>query len=239
MDALNLPMPTQELWRSRETHTLSAPPEIKADTGTEWNRESVKVTVTMTAEAEAAGMRSQYKIGSEGKWTDYTAPILVEAEGETIVYARAATMSGVRSDEASKTVKIDRTGPAITANVTQSVYQTERFTISPHITDALSGVSSVIMELDGKEATETLVIEPLTLTAGPHLLRITAEDATGNVTVREYPFEVVVNRDHLDDIVTAGEEKGWIDNHGITRSLLAKIADLQRRRREAKRLKMR
>ena len=136
-------------------------------------------------------------------------------------------------------MKIDRTGPAITANVTQSVYQTERFTISPHITDALSGVSSVIMELDGKEATETLVIEPLTLTAGPHLLRITAEDATGNVTVREYPFEVVVNRDHLDDIVTAGEEKGWIDNHGITRSLLAKIADLQRRRREAKRLKMR
>ena len=87
---------------ARETHTLSAPPEIKADTGTEWNRESVKVTVTMTAEAEAAGMRSQYKIGSEGKWTDYTAPILVEAEGETIVYARAATMSGVRSDEASR-----------------------------------------------------------------------------------------------------------------------------------------
>ena len=37
-----------------------------------------------------------------------------------------------------------------------------------HITDALSGVSGVIVELDGKEAAETLVREPLTLTAGPH-----------------------------------------------------------------------
>ena len=87
MDALNLPMPTQELWRRGRAYAECST-EIKADTGTEWNRESVKVTVTMTAEAEAAGMRSQYKIGSEGKWTDYTAPILVEAEGETIVYAR-------------------------------------------------------------------------------------------------------------------------------------------------------
>jgi hypothetical protein len=227
VDALNLPMPSQEVWRLRETHTLNAPPEIKADTDGEWNRESVKVTVAMTAEAEAAGMRSQYKIGSEGKWTDYTAPILVEAEGQTTIHARAAAMSGVTSDEASKTVKIDRTGPEITANVTQSVYQTERFTISPHITDSLSGVSGVIVELDGKEAAETLVREPLTLTAGPHSIRITAEDAAGNISVREYPFEVVVDQEQLDDIVRAGEEKGWIDNHGISQSILAKIADLQ------------
>lgn len=136
-------------------------------------------------------------------------------------------MSGVTSDEASKTVKIDRTGPEITANVTQSVYQTERFTMSPQITDTLSGVSGVIVELDGKEAAETLVREPLTLTAGPHTIRITAEDAAGNISVREYPFEVVVDQEQLDDIVRAGEEKGWIDNHGISQSLLAKIADLQ------------
>ncbi|MDC3835368.1 hypothetical protein KGZ14_32275, partial [Pseudomonas aeruginosa] len=70
-------------------------------------------------------------------------------------------------------------------------------------------------------------IEPLTLTAGPHILRITAEDAAGNITVREYPFEVAVDLEQLDDIVRAGEEKGWIDNHGITQSLLAKIANLQ------------
>ncbi|WP_259445185.1 M60 family metallopeptidase [Paenibacillus lautus] len=225
--ALNLPLPSQELWRLRETHSLNAPPEIKVDQDSEWSRESVKVTITMTPEAEAAGMRNQYKMDSNGKWTDYTAPIIVETEGQTTIYARAAALSGVTSNEAIKTVKIDRSGPEITTNVTQSVYQTERFTMSPHITDALSGVSAVIVELDDKEAAETLVIEPLTLTAGPHILRITAEDAAGNITVREYPFEVAVDLEQLDDIVRAGEEKGWIDNHGITQSLLAKIANLQ------------
>ena len=63
--ALNLPLPSQELWRLRETHALNDPPEIQVDQDSEWSRESVKVTITMTPEAEAAGMRSQYKIGSE------------------------------------------------------------------------------------------------------------------------------------------------------------------------------
>lgn len=227
IEALNLPSPAQELWRLRETHSLKDPPEIKVDSETEWNRDSVQVSIAMTPEAEAAGMRSQFKLGSKGTWTNYTAPILLETEGETTVYARMAALSGVTSDETSKTVRIDRSGPEIKANVPQSVYQTERVTISPQITDTLSGVSDFSLELDGKEASETLVREPLTLTAGPHILRITAEDTAGNVTVREYPIVVVVDQEQLDDIVRAGEEKGWIDNHGITLSLLAKIADLQ------------
>ncbi|PYI51514.1 M60 family metallopeptidase [Paenibacillus flagellatus] len=223
--ALNLPMPAQDIWTLRETNVLSAP-EIVLEPAKEWHNGEVRVTVNVQTSG-TAGLRGQYKLGPNGKWTDYTGPVTVEAEGGTAVYARSAELSGVTGPEAVKTVKIDRIAPAVEATVTQSVYQTERLTIPVTVSDGESGVAATTVRLDGKEVAAPVAIEPLSLAAGPHTLRVEAVDAAGNAVAKEFAFEVAIDAAHLAEAVQAGRAKGWIGNEGIARSLLAKIERLQ------------
>ena len=162
--------------------------------------------------------------------------ILVEAEGETIVYARAATMSGVRSDEASKTVNrpdgAGNYGKRDTVRIPNRAFH--------HLTSHHGRIKRRIQRHHGTgwqgsdRNARYRAVNDCRSAPSHNGRRCDRERHRSRVSLRSRCESGSSGRYRY-----RREEKGWIDNHGITRSLLAKIADLQRRRREAKRLKMR
>ncbi|WP_223821853.1 OmpL47-type beta-barrel domain-containing protein [Paenibacillus peoriae] len=78
----------------------------------EWTNKDIMVTVTDGVDAGSSDvLKSQYKIGDSGNWTDYVAPIPVGVENEK-VYARTLDKAGNIGDEVMEQLKIDKTPPA-------------------------------------------------------------------------------------------------------------------------------
>ena len=75
-----------------------------------WTNQDVTLSVSNTAE-NLGTTTFQYKVG-DGNWQPYTGDITVSEETEGAVYTfKAISASGVESDEASITVKVDKTAP--------------------------------------------------------------------------------------------------------------------------------
>ena len=74
----------------------------------EWSNRNVGVSITGSS-AYSGIQKYQYKIGN-GEWIDYS-ELEISNEGQTIIYARAVSNTGVIGVESSKTVKIDKTAP--------------------------------------------------------------------------------------------------------------------------------
>lgn len=91
------------------------------------------------------------------------------------------------------------------------------------IADALSGVWSFEITLDGRPVENGASIDLLALALGPHALRVRAEDVAGNVATREVAFEVRATLASLRATVARMLADGRIDSEGVARSLLANV----------------
>lgn len=80
----------------------------------DWTHQDVLMTIT---HENIPGLRSQYRIGSDGIWTDYVGPVTISSEGETQVFARTVDKFGNVSEAAAALVKIDRTPPEAPAGL--------------------------------------------------------------------------------------------------------------------------
>ncbi|MBP1963182.1 discoidin domain-containing protein [Paenibacillus aceris] len=80
---------------------------LQADAETWINRD-----VLVTAASQETGGEISYKVGETGAWQPYTAPVKIEQEGETKVFAKWADGSGNEGPTIYKTVHIDKTAPA-------------------------------------------------------------------------------------------------------------------------------
>jgi hypothetical protein len=74
----------------------------------DWSNKNVQVTITGSS-AYSGIQKYQYKIGTS-EWTDYT-KLEIQNEGQTVIYARAVSNTGINGLESSKTVRIDKTSP--------------------------------------------------------------------------------------------------------------------------------
>lgn len=203
------------------------PPVTTDDAKAGWHNSAQ--TVTLAATDDGTGViRTFYSVDgapyAEGR------TIAVESEGVHTIRYYSIDAAGNEEAVRTATVRIDRSGPDVEANVTGSVYQTAPITISVRVTDSLSGVASAVYELDGNAAGNPVVFDPLALSVGTHLLRVTATDNAGNTSSKSFAFDVIVGIDQLDDILRTAGDKGWISNPGILQSLLAKADSVQKKR---------
>lgn len=232
IEALNLPKPSQDIWTLRETEGIEAPTlELSSGTEQDWHSSEVTVTVTNpTPIDEGSGLRNQYKLGADGAWTAYTTPIVIADEGETTVYARVRQLSGVTSDEVSTTVKLDLTAPSIEASVAEAVYGDTPIEVPIQVLDALSGVKTITVLLDGQPLEAPYVIDPAVLAQGTHELVVTAIDQAGNTADKSVSFQVIKAAavQDLYEIVERASDAGLISNHGIAQALRSHIAKLER-----------
>ncbi|WP_409345620.1 M60 family metallopeptidase [Paenibacillus sp. MBLB4367] len=210
----------------------SVPPVTTDDAKAGWH--NAPQTVTLAASDGESGLAKTY-YSLDGAPFAEGLTIAVESEGVHTIGYYSIDAAGNREADRAVTVRIDYTGPVIEGTVTQSVYQSDSLTVSIQATDPLSGVAYTAYEWDGKPVGSPAGISPLTLSAGTHLLRVTAADHAGNTSSKAFAVQVTVDADHLDEILHAGSGKGWISNHGILQSLLAKAANVQKQQ-DAKQL---
>lgn len=203
----------------------SVPPVTTGDASQEWR--NTAQTVKLSAADALSGVAKTYYSIDNGEWMEGNV-MTIGDEGIHAIRYYSVDRSGNNEDTKSAVVKIDKTLPVVQGTVSSTSYRTDTVPVTISITDALSGVAHSIVKLDGFETTQNIVIEPYSLSLGEHVIEVTASDAAGNVTVKQFPFTVTMDIDHLDEAANLGYDKGWIKNKGILNSLLGKIDNLQK-----------
>ncbi|UAC49604.1 endonuclease [Bacillus aquiflavi] len=121
----------------------------------------------------------------------------------------------------------DTESPIIHDLVKEFFFLTDLYEQMINVTDEGSGVEEINITLNGKELTNPIKIEPLQLRAGTHTLTVTAKDAAGNKSERTFNIEVMMDIDHLDELLEIGLDKKYITNRGIYNSFLHQIIGIQ------------
>ncbi|MCJ8011618.1 M60 family metallopeptidase [Paenibacillus sp. KQZ6P-2] len=234
--AMNLPKPAVPVWTLREapnklTGITLDKTELDLNLG---SNKSAPLTATVSSLPDAGDVRKDVV------WfTSNPSVATVDKNGVvTAVGEGKAKITASTWDAAYKTtaqVVVDNAPPVITSStVTMSVYQTEPLQIGFTISDAGSGVQSSEVKLDGALAGNPLVIEPLTLAPGDHVIQVLATDKAGNRTESEFTLSVTLDIDHLDKVLTLAGGKGWITNEGVLNSLQAKVKQMQKQQLNGK-----
>ncbi|CAM3407971.1 S-layer-like y domain-containing protein [Paenibacillus lupini] len=148
---------------------------------TSWTNKDVTVTVTTDPDNSI-----EYKLGSSGAWTSYSAPVVVSQEGLTSFYARVIDPANHASDSVSADVKIDKTAPVIVlnGNDTVNVYLGNTYTEQ----DAKVQDSNPSADL----ATVTGTVD--TAAIGTYILHYNAVDLAGNQAVEIIRTVKVINK---------------------------------------------
>jgi endo-1,4-beta-xylanase len=172
-----------------------------------WN--NTQVSVPYTATDECSGVLSQEPLS----------PLLFALEGA------GQTGDVTVIDNANNSATF--TSPVVNIDMSAPVIRQPENLIALQ-TDALSGVASVTVQLDGKVVSSPIVIAPLALGVGIHTIKVTATDFADNKAEKEFALTVTVDMEHLDDLIKLGYEKGFIHGKGIYNSLLAQVKIIQR-----------
>jgi hypothetical protein len=140
----------------------------------------------------------------DGDWAEYTAPITVSAEGTHTVSVRASDTAGNVSEVKSATVKLDRSAPKTTVTGLASggkLGVASVVTVGATATDALSGVASVGLTVDGKTVSSGGKLDGAALGLGAHELAVTSKDKAGNTAVTKVPFTVIASYAEANKLV--------------------------------------
>jgi hypothetical protein len=202
---------------------LTAPSEVTLEVTSPlgvdgWASGSVMVTLTDGTDALSGVDYTEYKLGTSGTWTKYTASIQVTDEGLTKIYARSVDKVGNIGAEAELEVKIDLTVPSgVTLDATGTIgadgWASGPVTVTlTEGTDTLSGVDYTEYKL-GTSGTWTKYTASIQV-ADEGLTKIYARsvDKVGNIGA-EAELEVKIDLTTpsevtLDATGTIGAE-GW------------------------------
>ncbi|MGO4497396.1 endonuclease [Paenibacillus sp. 2RAB27] len=170
------------------TATLSGAPNAAG-----WLKDDVTVTLT-AVDDQAGAVTTQYGING-GTSTAYTAPISISSEGSTTLSYSSTDAAGNVEAAKSLQVKLDKTAPI--ATLTESGHAVKDVTYGTSVTfnlvanDAISGVVTQSLTLDGQAITSGQTIAAGSLAVGAHTVAYLVTDAAGNTTTASQTFNVV------------------------------------------------
>lgn len=95
-----------------------------------WTNQFVKVTLSGSIDIDSGFQKYQFKIGVNGEWKDYIAPIIIDYEGLHNVYARAVDNVFNLSEEVSGEAKVDKTRPSTPGGFKILLYNYNQIKIS-------------------------------------------------------------------------------------------------------------
>ncbi|HZG83557.1 lamin tail domain-containing protein [Paenibacillus sp.] len=104
--------------------------------------------------------------------------------------AHVVTVAHPQYGEASASVIVDNTPPAIEPSIASGATMRGPFTIAADVTDALAGVGAVTATLDGRAIELPYATSSAALAGGDHVLRLKATDKVGNAAETEVVFYV-------------------------------------------------
>ncbi|WML49122.1 hypothetical protein RCG23_03215 [Neobacillus sp. PS3-34] len=71
-------------------------------------------------------------------------------------------------------------------------------------------------------------IKPLSLAPGEHTLTVLAEDNAGNKASKQFQIFIVMDIDHLDELIGIGEANHAFTKQGIVKSIEAQVQAIQK-----------
>jgi hypothetical protein len=172
---------------------LSLNPSTPSGLGGWWT--DAVVATAMGTDDQPGQVYLERKI-DDGDWAEYTAPITLSAEGTHTVQVRASDTAGNVSPVESTTVKLDRSAPTATVTGMTSggkLGVASVVAVAATATDALSGVASVTLTVDGKALSPAGNLDGVALGLGAHELAVTTKDKAGNTAVTKVPFTVTAS----------------------------------------------
>jgi DNA/RNA endonuclease YhcR with UshA esterase domain len=194
-----------------------------------WYNEDV--TLALTAADAGTGVASTvYKV-NDGDWTAYTAPVTISQEGVNVIRWYSTDVTG--NAEAPQTVqaRLDKTPP--TVSLTQSgepvhdVAADASLQLTLTAQDALSGVASQKLVLDGGEIVSGQTQQAEEIGLGAHTVSCSVADAAGNKTEQSFTFNVDTSFAVLHGFLARFGANGQLKNQGIRTSLDAKLSQAE------------
>ncbi|MNZ43124.1 Endonuclease YhcR precursor [compost metagenome] len=203
--------------------------EVIGKTGqAEYNTQDVSISFIASDDGGSGLSGTEYRVNG-GEWTNLSALTLSE-NGKYAVEFRSEDKAGNVEESKIIYINIDRAAPEIVVEgETNHVLQTlEKLPFSIVVSDQISGVQQTVYKLDGKQISSMLEITPLSWSVGKHTLIVTSEDQAGNSGSVSVTFEVTIDIDHLDELISLGEANKFIYKKGTLKSLQATVSSLQK-----------
>lgn len=153
-----------------------------------------------------------------GTVTRYAPPLAVGANGSHTLEYRAIDRAGVREAWRSIAFKVDSKAPTITlpaAGTAGAAAGTWRsaVTLAPTVKDAVSGVASKTVTVDGGEAA-ALDADPVVVDGdGTHTVKVAAKDAAGNASTATLTFTIDTTAPTLE-LPAAGDPPPAVSPNG-------------------------
>ncbi|MED3726519.1 endonuclease [Priestia endophytica] len=152
---------------------------------------------------------------------------IVTINGISSIFKGTYQLKLLSLDAIEKVVSQDITPPTIEDMGNMSVFVTGEFLQEIQVRDDQSGVNDVIVTLNGKES-NNLHLAPMELPPGKYPVTIRVTDKAGNETSKTYELLVKLDVDHLDELLEAGNERGYLKNKGAFVSLSKQISNIQK-----------
>lgn len=152
---------------------------------------------------------------------------IVTINGISSIFKGTYQLKLLSLDAIEKVVSQDITPPTIEDMGDMSVFVTGEFLQEIQVRDDQSGVNDVIVTLNGKES-NNLHLAPMELPPGKYPVTIRVTDKAGNETSKTYELLVKLDVDHLDELLEAGNERGYLKNKGAFVSLSKQISNIQK-----------
>lgn len=200
------------------------PPVTTAEGPAGWQREPV--TVAFTAEDLQSGVKETYFKLDDGAFSAGSS-VTVSVYGTHTVTYYSVDHAGNAEEPKSVAVSYDPLPPDIRVDGSLEIYLTDPVRLEVAATDSLSGAASLSVTLDGQDVSASIALDPLSLSLGDHLLRVTAADAAGNTAEQIYTVRILMDAEHVDDLIAIGAARGAYKNGGVQASLESKAMELK------------
>ncbi|ANY66430.1 endonuclease [Paenibacillus sp. BIHB 4019] len=177
----------------------TAAPETTASLSTSpneagWLNQDVSVTLTATDDTSSTSpLRTEYAVNGS-VYQAYEAPFLINEEGSSVISFFSTDAAGNKEAVKSVTVKLDKSAPNVI--LTQSggaiadASETDTLIFALSSSDALSGIASEQLLLDGQPVNSPYSVKGSELGLGAHTVAYSVTDFAGNQASLQASFRI-------------------------------------------------
>lgn len=191
----------------------------------QYNKQDVRVS--FTALDTGIGVKNTLYRLNGGEWIEGTEAVS-GTEGRNVLEFKSVDKVYNEGAVQAVVINIDKTAPVITAPDKIDIYHYEALQTRIEAYDSLSGLQEMTVTFDGNIVSADISIAPLTLTLGTHSIGVTAKDNAGNEASKTITVEVMIDTDHLDELLNKGLEQKLISDNGMCNGLMAKVTAAQK-----------
>lgn len=186
------------------------------------------VVVTLTATDYSSTGIDYIEYSKDGmNWIRYAGPFYYSDEGITKLYYRAKDKDGNQEALQSQEFKIDTKPPVVNVSTNLATYtRLDPIIVHYNAYDPIpgSGLESLRGTLNSEPVSDGQILDFFWSNLGTYAIIVVAGDIAGWKTTRSANFEIIATLQSLRSTIERLKQLGEINNEGIFKSFLSKVA---------------